>query len=131
MAISIPIFTGQLEKSRDAVSVANLRSAYAQAQTAVLTASSDDTAGVTYTAATSTTTGPTVKVENVAIKSQKSTDKWSGLANELPWVGGTFTDSSQPADPGDPGNYDITFTYDSDLAISGVSLAKHSAKAGS
>ena len=29
MAISIPIFTSQLEKSRDAVSVANLRAAYA------------------------------------------------------------------------------------------------------
>lgn len=29
MAISIPIFSRQLEKSRDAVSVANIRSAYA------------------------------------------------------------------------------------------------------
>ena len=29
VAISIPIFTSQLEKSRDAVTVANLRSAYA------------------------------------------------------------------------------------------------------
>ena len=29
VAISIPIFTSQLEKSRDAVSVANLRAAYA------------------------------------------------------------------------------------------------------
>lgn len=31
MAISIPIFSRQLEKSRDAVSVANIRSAYAEA----------------------------------------------------------------------------------------------------
>ena len=38
VAISIPIFTSQLEKSRDAVSVANMRSAYAEAQTLVLTA---------------------------------------------------------------------------------------------
>lgn len=31
MSISIPIFSRQLEKSRDAVSVANIRSAYAEA----------------------------------------------------------------------------------------------------
>ena len=33
----IPIFTTQLEKSRDAVTVANLRSAYAEASALVLT----------------------------------------------------------------------------------------------
>lgn len=37
MAISIPIFTSQLEKSRDAVDAANVRSAYAQAAAAYLT----------------------------------------------------------------------------------------------
>ena len=36
VAISIPIFTAQLEKSRDAVTVANLRSAYAEASALVL-----------------------------------------------------------------------------------------------
>ena len=33
VAISIPIFTSQLEKSRDAVSISNIRAAYAEAQT--------------------------------------------------------------------------------------------------
>lgn len=37
MAISIPIFTTQLEKSREAVDEANLRSLYAEASAAVLT----------------------------------------------------------------------------------------------
>lgn len=37
VAISIPIFTSQLEKSREAVDLANLRSAYAECSTAVLT----------------------------------------------------------------------------------------------
>ena len=37
MAISIPIFNNQLEKARDATSVANLRSAYAEAMTAYMT----------------------------------------------------------------------------------------------
>ena len=40
VAISIPIFNSQLEKSRDAVTVANIRAAYAQASTDVLTGSS-------------------------------------------------------------------------------------------
>ena len=38
VAISIPIFSSQLEKSRDAVSVANMRAAYAEAASAYLTA---------------------------------------------------------------------------------------------
>ena len=37
VAISIPIFTSQLEKSRDAVTVANIRAAYAEAASEVLT----------------------------------------------------------------------------------------------
>ena len=37
VAISIPIFTSQLEKSRDAVTMANIRTAYAEASAEVLT----------------------------------------------------------------------------------------------
>ena len=37
VAISIPIFTSQLEKSREATDLANLRSAYAEAAADVLT----------------------------------------------------------------------------------------------
>ena len=44
VAISIPIFTSQLEKSREATDLANIRSAYAKASTEALTA---DTATVT------------------------------------------------------------------------------------
>lgn len=36
-AIAIPVFTSQLEKSREATDQANLRSAYAQQMTAILT----------------------------------------------------------------------------------------------
>ena len=39
VAISIPIFTSQLEKAREATDLANVRSAYAEVQTAVLTKS--------------------------------------------------------------------------------------------
>lgn len=44
VAISIPIFTSQLEKSREAVDAANIRAAYAEVMTAALT---EDTAGYT------------------------------------------------------------------------------------
>ena len=39
VAISIPVFTAQLEKSREATDLANIRSAYAAAQAAALTGS--------------------------------------------------------------------------------------------
>jgi len=37
VAISIPIFTSQLEKAREATDLANMRAAYAECSTAVLT----------------------------------------------------------------------------------------------
>lgn len=43
VAISIPIFTSQLEKAREATDEANIRSLYAECSAAVLTGSSDDT----------------------------------------------------------------------------------------
>lgn len=42
VAVSIPIFTGQLEKAREATDLANIRSAYAECTTAVLTGEADD-----------------------------------------------------------------------------------------
>ena len=43
VAISIPIFTSQLEKAREATDEANIRSAYAQLSAAVLTEETNDT----------------------------------------------------------------------------------------
>ena len=43
VAISIPIFTSQLEKSREAVDAANLRSAYAECAAEILTVDSATT----------------------------------------------------------------------------------------
>ena len=60
VAISIPIFTSQLEKSREAVDLANIRAAYAEASTAALTDSkkneTDGTTTITYTATDSSYT---------------------------------------------------------------------------
>ena len=50
VAISIPIFTSQLEKAREATDAANIRSAYAEVMAAALTeADAGEIAGVTVT----------------------------------------------------------------------------------
>ena len=107
-AIAIPVFGTQLEKSRDAVSVSNMRAAYAEAAAEYITWN-----GGTYAAA-STTTGVqsiteaagvvTITVKGVDIKSQSATPSWSGLANDLP-----FTAYGDPGTPIDNGT--ATFTY--------------------
>ena len=47
VAISVPIFTGQLEKSKDAVTIANLRSAYSEAASVYLLGDASGNSGVT------------------------------------------------------------------------------------
>lgn len=123
VAISIPIFTSQLEKSRDAVSISNIRAAYAEAQSAYLTTSSDTANGVEYTAGENNTA--TVVVKKVAIKSQNSSDNWSGESAELPFKkadGSTITIT----DPGKAGNYDITFSYDANGAFTNIAMTPSS-----
>jgi len=47
VAIAIPVFTAQLEKSREATDAANIRSAYAECMTAYLTNGSETSTTVT------------------------------------------------------------------------------------
>ena len=97
VAIAIPIFNSQLEKSRDSTSIANLRSAYAEAQTAMLTG--DDVGNATINDNEVTVTG-------VVIKTHAAND-WSDQGNDLPF--------NTPDDPGaDDDNATVTFTYDTD-----------------
>lgn len=98
VAIAIPIFTSQLEKSRDAVSVANIRAAYAEASTAYLTESNGGNATVNKTEKTATVTG-------VALKGTQS--GWSNLDKELPF---THT-SMDEAKGGEAGTYTLTFEF--------------------
>lgn len=111
VAISIPIFTSQLEKSRDAVSVSNMRAAYAEAQAAWLTGSNDGTHVVV------NKTEKKVTVTNVAIKSQ-SKNEWSNLAGDLPFT--PPTDEALKKD-----NATMTFTYDvaDDGSVTNISAA--------
>jgi prepilin-type N-terminal cleavage/methylation domain-containing protein len=83
VAISIPIFTSQLEKARDAADAANLRAAYAEASAKVLEGENDVTSdpvtikgtkagftGVDNIAGISTTTDTVLKA---AVKGQEIT----------------------------------------------------------
>lgn len=64
VAIAIPIFSSQLEKSRDAVTASNVRAAYAEAQTAWLTGSGSTNVTVSKDA-------KTVVVKDVPVKGEQ------------------------------------------------------------
>lgn len=119
VAISIPIFTNQLEKSRDAVSIANIRAAYAQAQSAYLTADGKTTDADTDVTVAYGTDGKvtTITVANVVIKSQRA-NNWSGVGAQLPWV--TSADAVTPTDEGKAATKKAEFAYDGTGKITGV-----------
>ena len=118
VAVSIPIFTSQLEKARDATSVANLRSAYAEAQSAYLMYDGKSTS---QTVGTATITASNGKISSVAVSGVVIKGAVTGfegdIDKELPFTA--------PADlGGTPGTYTVTFAYGNDGQISGVTAAK-------
>ena len=54
VAVAIPVFTAQLEKSREATDLSNIRAAYAECSAALLSGTDDATSGVEYTPADGT-----------------------------------------------------------------------------
>lgn len=94
VAISIPIFTAQLEKAREAVDEANIRSAYAEVASDLLTEpKANDTANktdkiseITYTA--DETGGDTYSATVTA--TQTDTSKWT---SDTPSIGGKTVDA--------------------------------------
>ena len=82
VAIAIPVFTAQLEKSREAVDLANLRSAYAECTTAVLTET--NTGNATYAEATGTAGASASE----SVDMVQETDGWEGNNGDIT-IGGT------------------------------------------
>lgn len=118
VAISIPIFTSQLEKSRDAVTLSNIRAAYAQAQTAYLTQDTTS-AEAKYTAGTDGTA--TVVVTGVEAKGQAgSIDNF----DQLPFADKAGDLKTEANMGGHAGKYDLTFTYDKLGNITAVACNK-------
>ena len=96
VAVAIPVFTTQLEKSRDATSVANIRSAYAEAMTDYLTGE----------------VGSGNTITKPAVLQTADKNSWSGNGANLPF--------SVPADPGGIKNAqkkNITFTFKDDGTV--------------
>lgn len=96
VAISIPIFTAQLEKAREATDEANIRSAYAECSASVLTGTASN-ASVTVTNAG----GVITAVKTVTLKQQKA--GWEGTAPEIAGI---------TADPMGPGTCTVTVKDD-------------------
>ena len=120
VAIAIPIFNTQLEKSRDAVSVSNMRAAYAEAAAEYLTWD-----GKTAITPVSTAYGVqtmseasgvvTITVAGVDLKTQVA-NNWSGLSTELP-----FTAYTDPGTVKDNGTATFTYTVSTGVwALTGI-----------
>lgn len=120
VAIAIPIFTTQLEKSRDSVSVANIRSAYAEAAAAYLTNASG-TAAVTEGNVTVTPSAKTASVTGVQLKGTQS-----GWSNQETQLDGFTHTSMDAAKGGVPGTYTLLFTFGDDGSCTLTSLTKTS-----
>ena len=117
VAVAIPIFTAQLEKSRDTTSVANIRSSYAMAQASYLSevASNKD---VTITKTGNKITS--IAVANVHLSGVQS--GWSGTGADstiasLPKDVTNWSTALTDAIGGAAGEYTLTYSYADDGTI--------------
>lgn len=131
VAISIPIFSNQLERARDAASVANIRAAYAMAQTEYMTCDIKNPIDKS-TYQIKNNEGKeymSVNFENgninqiiilgVEIESRKA-NAWSHLGDDLPFAGKWVINKDQNGDSGIANTYRLVFTYDSNGNIEKV-----------
>ena len=113
VVVSIPIFTAQLEKSKEATDLANIRSAYAEVMSAGLT-DTGTTHDASLTNITRTGTAGSFKW-SATVNLKQSQDEWQGAADDVggvdvstmtPKAGGTCTISFTEGDA----NADIAFS---------------------
>ena len=116
VAISIPIFTKQLERARDSVTVSNIRAAYAMSQTAYLTQQGDEANAVIYTPGDNGKA--TIEVGNVVSKGAAT--GWSGMTDDL--VIKSQVEDGCKAMANTPGSYTLVFTYDENGKITTVQV---------
>lgn len=144
IAISIPIFSEQLERSRDAASVANIRSAYSMAQTEYIEMSSSnpktfegkqigrnfternrqdpDDPEIMSVYFNEDHTIRQIVVLGVEIMSQKR-NAWSHLGDNLPFQL-YDNDRNNKGDIAKPGTYRLAFNYDSNGSVTSAQLIK-------
>ncbi len=115
VAIAIPVFTNQLEKSRDATSISNIRAAYTEAQASYLSEVGSDSNVTVNKTAGKITSITVAKVHFAGVQSGFS-DLETGLPANATW-------SLTAAQGGEAGDYTLTFTYD-DNGVPTVTAAK-------
>ena len=92
VAISIQIFTSQLEKAREAMDLANVRSAYAEVQTAALTNTTQEdltkqsTADIVLT--TTGTEGEKSRTYKAVVALKQKVNDWQTTGNPMQAVAG-------------------------------------------
>lgn len=110
VAISIPIFTAQLEKSREAVDLANIRAAYAECSTAVLTGETEN--GVTAV----TVTGGNGYQKDVEIVQQKA--NWTSSNADVEVAGKKVSELTwKPTDSTTKYKVTVTVNNNGDLDV--------------
>lgn len=106
VAISIPIFTSQLEKARDATDQANIRSAYSEVVVQVL----DGTISL----------GASGTSKEVTLKGEGTNDTWDNLGDGETFSIGGNTDKQVVAAKA---NFTkVTFSFDKDGQLTGCVL---------
>ena len=105
VAIAIPVFTSQLEKSRESVDLSNVRAAYAEVMTAALT--NDGTAKYTITQATIKQADGTFKAV-VTLKQQQN--DWQTDKTNLEVGGLKESDTNWSGTPKKGGKCTIIYT---------------------
>lgn len=118
VAVMIPVMNNSLEKSRDTATVANLRTAYAEAQVAYLTEdATNKDVKINYD---TTDTGVITSIEVSGVKAMGKNTGFSGVETNLPFDASSLTDMQSKA-----GTYTVTFAYGANGSITGVTCVKN------
>ncbi|HAN50751.1 MAG TPA: pilin [Lachnospiraceae bacterium] len=114
VAIAIPIFTSQLEKAREATDMANIRSAYAEVQTAALT--EEDTGNAKISDDKKTVS------ETIKLKQQK--EGWQ----TKPELAGNMDSAEGAKEPTGKKDQEVTITYTFETQKTTINLLLEQAK---
>ena len=124
VAVMIPVMNNSLEKSRDTATVANLRTAYAEAQVAYLTEDATN-ADVTITKGTGDAAGTITSIAVANVKAMGRNAGFSSVDTNLP-----FAVTNLGAMGKDAGTYTVTFTYGANGTIEKVECVKANTNGG-
>lgn len=115
VAIAIPVFSAQLEKSKEATDQANIRSAYAEVMTAALTDTGKDSEFKTGDRVTRSGEKDGAYSWTATVDLKQSQDGWQGPADE---IGGVDISSTSPKAGGT-----CTITYTQATGVATISFS--------